>query len=81
VVAGHLADAAYRLPQILNQVADWIATETTAGRIGDDNHRPAWQITDDTRALLADAAGQAARLAEALAHARNDTATLHGTAP
>ena len=34
-----LATTAYRLPQLLNTISEWLRAETTAGRIADDHRR------------------------------------------
>jgi hypothetical protein len=80
-MTSNLADAAYRLPQLLTQTADWLTAETAAGRIADDHHREAWQLTDATRDILGEAAEHAAALARALTAAQNLTAALHTTQP
>jgi hypothetical protein len=80
-ITAELSCALYRLPQLLTQLADWLTTETTAGRIADDRHRPAWQLTDTTRDILDQAAMHAAALATALNAAQDLTATLHTASP
>jgi len=66
-VTAELSAALYRLPQLMSQLADWLTAETSADRIADDQHRPAWQLTDTTRDILDQAAMHAADLATALA--------------
>jgi hypothetical protein len=39
-VLGELATAANRLPQLLSQLARWLAEENTAGRLADDRDLP-----------------------------------------
>jgi hypothetical protein len=39
-----LATAAYRLPQLLNTISEWLRAETTAGRIADDHRRSPDQL-------------------------------------
>jgi hypothetical protein len=80
-ITTELSCALYRLPQLLSQLADWLTAETTAGRIADDHHRPAWQLTDTTRDILSEAAQHAAALATALNAAQDLTATLHTASP
>jgi hypothetical protein len=80
-VAAHLATAAYRMPQLLTQLAEWLAAETAEGRIADDHGRPAWQLAEAARALFWEATEHAEHLASALNAARNVTATLHAAAP
>ena len=75
-VAAHLAAAAYRMPQLLTQLAEWLAAETAAGRVADDQRRPAWQRADAARLLLWEATEHAEHLAAALNTAANVTATL-----
>jgi hypothetical protein len=76
-VTTSLTVSAYRLPQFLSQLSDWLTAETAAGRIADDQHRPASQITDAARDIVAEAAEHAASLAVTLTAAANLTATLH----
>ena len=79
-VAGDLSAAAFRLPQLLTQLAGWIAAGEAAGRIAGD--RPAARLGSDARAIFGEAADHAASLAAALADAHNLTATLRaGRAP
>jgi hypothetical protein len=80
-VTASLATAAYRLPQLLNTISQWLTAETTAGRIADDHHRPPDQLTARTRAAAAHAAENADSLAAALAGVHNLTATLHTAEP
>jgi hypothetical protein len=76
-----LATAAYRLPQLLNTISEWLRAETTAGRIGDDHRRPPDQLTARIRAAVNHAADNADSLAAALAGVHNLTATLHTAEP
>jgi hypothetical protein len=76
-LASSLATAVYRLPQLLNAISAWLIAEAAAGRIADDHHRPAEQLTDRIRATLLQAADNAGELAAALAAAHNLAATLH----
>lgn len=78
-VVGDLSAAAFRLPQLLAQLAGWIAGGADAGRIASD--RPAGQLSGDARAIFGEAAGHAASLAAALADAHNLTATLRAAGP
>jgi hypothetical protein len=39
-VTADLATAAYRLPQLLTALGDWLNAETAADRIADDHRRP-----------------------------------------
>jgi len=70
-LAASLATAAYRLPQLLNAISEWLKAETTAGRIADDHRRPPDQLTARTRAATTHAADTAAELAAALNTARH----------
>jgi hypothetical protein len=79
IVTGHLSDAAYRLPQLLTQLTDWLCQEITSGHIASDHGHPAPLLAAGTRDQFTDAADQAARLAKALDHARQLTSTLHAT--
>jgi hypothetical protein len=76
-VAAALAAAAYRLPQLLNTISQWLMAEAAAGRIADDHHRTPDQLTARTRAATTHAADNANSLAAALAAVHNLTATLH----
>ena len=49
-VVGDLSAAFYRLPQLLIQLADWIAIGADAGRIAGD--RSAAMLSSDARAIL-----------------------------
>lgn len=80
-VAAALAAAAYRMPQLLTQLAEWLAAEAAAGRVADDRRRPAWQLADATRILLWEATEHADHFASALSAAANLTATLHAADP
>ena len=76
-VTASLAIAAYRLPQLLNTISEWLKAETTAGRIADDHRRSPDQLTARIRTAIAQAADNADSLAADLAAVRNLTATLH----
>jgi hypothetical protein len=76
-----LATAAYRLPQLLNTISEWLRAETTAGRIVDDHRRSPDQLTARIRAAIAQAADSADGLAADLAAVRNLTARLHTAEP
>jgi hypothetical protein len=80
-VAGSLALAAGRLPQLLHGVSQWLTAELAAGRVADDHHRAPTQLTDRIRAAISHAADNADELASALSTVHNLTATLHGTTP
>ena len=80
-VTGELSAAACRLTQVLAQLAGWLDAQARAGRLGDDHHRPAAQVTADASTALMLAARHAADLAAALAAAQNLTGTLHPAAP
>jgi hypothetical protein len=76
-----LTTTAYRLPQLLNTISQWLRAETTAGRIADDHHRSPDQLTARIRAATTQAADNADGLAAALAAVHNLTATLHTAKP
>jgi hypothetical protein len=76
-----LATAAYRLPQLLNTISEWLRAETTAGRIADDHRRSPDQLAARIRAAITHAADNADSLAAALAAVHNLTATLHTAEP
>jgi hypothetical protein len=76
-----LATTAYRLPQLLNTVSEWLSAETAAGRIADDHRRSPDQLTARIRTATTHAADNADSLAAALAAVHNLTATLHTAEP
>ena len=80
-VTASLAIAAYRLPQLLNTISEWLKAETTAGRIADDHRRSPDQLTARIRAAITPTADNADGLAAALAAVHNLTATLHTAEP
>jgi hypothetical protein len=80
-VTASLATAAYRLPQLLAAISEWLNAETSAGRIGDDHRRPAAQVAARVRSAITQAADSADNLAAALAAVHNLTATLQNAAP
>jgi hypothetical protein len=60
------------MPQLLTQLAEWLAAETAAGGIADGHHhRPAWQLADAARILLWEATEHTDHLASALNAAAN----------
>jgi hypothetical protein len=66
-VAGDLSAAAYGLPQTCRQLAGWLDAGVASGYLGaDDGSDPAGPVRE-AAAGLAGAAGQASRLAAALA--------------
>ena len=82
IAPAHLtATAAYRLPQLLAALGDWLKAETTAGRLADDHRR----LPADMVGLIGTAVSQAAEyaddLAAALNTAHNLAATLHDADP
>jgi hypothetical protein len=80
-VTASLATAAYRLPQLLHTISEWLRAETTAGRIADDHRRSPDQLTARIRAAITHTADNAEELAAALAAVHNLTATLHTAEP
>ncbi|HEX3715746.1 MAG TPA: hypothetical protein VHV09_23340 [Trebonia sp.] len=75
-VTANLATAAYRLPQLLTAISEWLETEAAAGRIADDHGQPAAQLTE----LVTQAAESADALAATLAGLHRLTATMHSGA-
>jgi hypothetical protein len=51
-VAAYLATTVYRMPQLLTELAEWLAAEVAVGRVADDHHRPVWQLADAARILF-----------------------------
>jgi hypothetical protein len=80
-ITASLTTTAYRLPQLLNTISEWLRAETTAERIADDHRRPPDQLTARIRATIVQAAEGADALAVALAAVHNLTATLHTAEP
>jgi hypothetical protein len=80
-VTSSLATAAYRLPQLLNAISEWLKAETAAGRIADDHRRSPDELTARIRAAITQTADSAEELAAALAAVHNLTATLHTAEP
>ena len=80
-VTGSLVTAAYRLPQLLNTITEWLRAETAAGRIADDHRRSPDQLTARVRAAISQAVDSADALTVALAAVHNLTATLHTAEP
>jgi hypothetical protein len=76
-----LATTAYRLPQFLRAVSEWLRAETAAGRIADDHRRPPAQLTARVRAVINRAVDEADALTETLSSVHNLTATLHAAVP
>jgi hypothetical protein len=80
-VTASLATVAYRLPQLLNSISEWLRAETAAGRIADDHRRSPDQLTARIRAAITQTADSAGELGAALAAVHNLTATLHTAEP
>jgi hypothetical protein len=80
-VTASLATAAYRLPQLLTALGDWLNAEAAAGRLGDDHRRPPEHLAALIRAAVRTASDHADDLAAALNAAHNLTATLHAAGP
>lgn len=80
-VAGSLATAAYRLPQLLSALADWLTAEAAAGRLGDNHRQPPARLAARISATITAARDQATDLAAALSALHNLTATVHTAVP
>jgi hypothetical protein len=80
-VTSSLTTAAYRLPQLLHTISEWLRAETTAGRIADDHRRSPDQLTARIVAAITQAADNADDLAASVAAVHNLTATLHTASP
>lgn len=76
-VVGDLSAVAWRLPELLTQLAGWIAVRADAGKIAGD--RPAGMLGTDARAIFGEAAAHAASLAGALNNAHSLAATIYAT--
>lgn len=69
IAPAHLtATAAYRLPQLLAALGDWLKAEAAAGRLADDHHRPPDQFTALIRAAISQTTDQTDNLATAPQH-------------
>jgi hypothetical protein len=80
-VAASLAATAWRLPQLMSALAEWLAAEATAGRLADDHRRPPADLTALIRAATSQAGDRAGDLAAALSTVHNLSATLHAAGP
>jgi hypothetical protein len=75
-VTGNLATLADRLPQLCDQLADWLARESAGGRLADDRGQPVLAAVEPARFQLAAAAGLAGELGAALGAAQAAAARL-----
>jgi hypothetical protein len=80
-VAADLATVAYRLPQLLGALGEWLNAEAAAGRLADDHRRAPDQLAARVRAAMGQASEHADGLATALSTAHNLAATLHAAGP
>jgi hypothetical protein len=76
-VTANLATAASRLPRLLTAISEWLAAETAAGRIADDQDRSPAELA----VLVSQAAESAGTLAATLAGLHEFTVALHADAP
>jgi hypothetical protein len=80
-VTADLSAAAWRLPQLLAALGDWLAAEAAAGRVGDDHCRPPADLISKIRAAFGRAGDHAGGLADALSTAHNLASPLHAAGP
>jgi thioesterase domain-containing protein len=80
-VTANLATTVYRLPQLLTAISDWLKAEAAAGRIADDQRRPAATLNASIRTTIDQATDQADALACTLSAARNLALALHTANP
>ncbi|HEY3883455.1 MAG TPA: hypothetical protein VGM12_33120 [Trebonia sp.] len=80
-VTANLATAVYRLPQLLTAISDWLKAEAAAGRIADDQCRPATALNASIRATIGQATDHADALAGTLSAAHNLALALHTASP
>jgi len=80
-VASELSLMAYRLPQLLMALGEWLTAGAAAGRVADDHGRPPAELAAKVRGAFGDAAAYAGRLGVTLSLAHNLSATLHASDP
>ena len=80
-VAADLSAAASVMPQLLGQLATWLAAEEAAGRLGTDDHTPVADVVASASGRLIAAAGLAAALGSELAAVQNSLSGLNGRGP
>jgi hypothetical protein len=76
-VAADLAATAYRLPQLLASLGDWLMAEAAAGRLADDHRRPPAGLAERISAAIRTASDQA----DGLSAVHNLAATVHVAGP
>jgi hypothetical protein len=81
MIAADLSSAAYRMPQLFGQLADWLAREDAAGMLGTDDGRPAADVVAAARVNLASATVAAERLSAYLDALHNSISGLNGRGP
>lgn len=80
-VAAGLDRAAYRMPQLFTQLADWLAAEEAAGRLSTDDGGPVGDVVADARMYLIEAAQAAQVLSSYLSALQNCISGLNGRGP
>jgi hypothetical protein len=78
-ITGNLAEAAHRLPQLCDQLGDYLAREYAAGHLADDYGRLPHTVIGRARHDLDTAARLAHDLGKALAAAQSAVSGLHLT--
>jgi hypothetical protein len=81
MIAADLSSAAYRMPQLFGQLADWLAREDAAGMLGTDDGSPAADVVAAARVNLASATVAAERLSAYLDALQNSISGLNGRGP
>jgi hypothetical protein len=80
-LAGNLTSASYRMVQLFDQLADWLAAEDAAGMLAVDDGTPASEVVAAARQELAEATGHTKRLSARLAALQNAISGLNGYGP
>lgn len=80
-VAADLSAAVSVMPQLLGQLARWLAAEAAAGRLGTDDRTPPGDVVAAASARLSAAATLAAALGSELAAVQNSLSGLNGRGP
>ena len=80
-VTGNLALAASRMPQLFDQLREWLGEQLRAGMLGTDAGHPADPAISAAWHHLTVAANHASKLARALEDVQNDLAMVNGRGP
>lgn len=80
-VAGDLSAAAWRMPQLFNQLTEWLAAQQAVGMLGTDDGSPVTSTLAAANANLASAAAAASQLSACLDSLQNSISGLNGRGP